>query len=413
MSNEHTAPAAAREVIRRCRELATCSDTPSCTDRSFLSPATHDVHRRLSAWMGDAGMTVAVDAAGNLRGLYPGRDAGSARLIIGSHLDTVPDAGAFDGILGVVMGVAVVERLAGRRLPFAVEVVGFSEEEGVRFGAPFIGSRAFVGELGDDVLQRRDAAGVSVMDAIRAFGLDPAALPEARFAPPVLGYLEFHIEQGPMLDRLGLPLGIVEAIAGQSRLEVTFTGAANHAGTTPMTMRRDALAGTAEWIGAVEHEARSTPGLVATVGRVHAAPGATNVIPGVCLASLDVRHPVDDARNAAVARLQQLAKEIAERRGLGLAIESRSERSATPMDRDLTALLADAAASAGVAVHRMASGAGHDAMVVASHMPAAMVFLRTPGGVSHHPDETVHEQDVAAAIVVAGAALAGLERRHR
>ena len=408
-----TASVVAREVIRRCRELAGCSNVAGCTDRAFLSPAMHEVHRRLGQWMADAGMTVAVDAAGNLRGVYPARDPGRAsRLIIGSHLDTVPDAGAFDGILGVVMGVAAVERLAGRRLPFAIEVVGFSEEEGVRFGQPFIGSRAFVGDLDDHLLGRRDAAGLSVVDAIRAFALDPSALPQARFQPPVLGYLEFHIEQGPVLERLGLPLAVVDAIAGQSRLELTFTGAANHAGTTPMSMRRDALAGAAEWIVAVEREAESTPGLVATVGRIHAAPGATNVIPGVCLVSLDLRHAADDVRSAARERVQQLAAGIAASRGLTLATDVRSERPAAPMDRRLSMVLADAVARARVPVHRMASGAGHDAMVIAAHMPTAMLFLRTPGGISHHPDETVHEEDVATALIVASEAIAGLERRH-
>ena len=405
--------AAAREAIRRCRELAACSDAPSWTERPFLSPATRDVHRRVGEWMAGAGMTVRVDAAGNLRGLYPpGNGAPGPRLIVASHLDTVPNAGAFDGILGVVLGVAMIEQLEGRRLPFAIEVVGFSEEEGVRFGVPFIGSRAFVGDVDEALVKRRDAAGITVAEAIRQFGLDPGALPQARFEPPVLGYLEFHIEQGPVLDRLGLPLGVVEAIAGQSRLELTFTGSANHAGTTPMSMRHDALAGAAEWIGVVEHDAGATPQLVATVGRVHAAPGATNVIPGVCLVSLDIRHPVDDVRIAARERMLGQAGEIASRRGLGLDVERRSERSAAPMDPDLSTVLANAAARAGVPAHRMASGAGHDAMVVATHMPAAMLFLRTPGGVSHHPDETVNEQDVAAALAVAAETLAELARRH-
>jgi allantoate deiminase len=418
------AAAAAREVIRRCRELAHCSDLPSCTDRRFLSPAMHDVHRRLRQWMEGAGMTVHVDAAGNIRGAYApssaGRRAGRGdlddenvpRLIVASHLDTVPNAGAFDGILGVVMGVAVVEACKGRRLPFVIEVVGFSEEEGVRFGAPFIGSRAFVGDLDAAILGRRDDAGVSVAEAIAAFGLDPAALPAARFEPPVLGYLEFHIEQGPVLDGLGVPLGIVEAIAGQSRLELTFTGAANHAGTTPMARRRDALAGAAEWIGTVERHAAATPGLVATVGRIHAAPGAANVVPGVCLASLDLRHPADEARTAALARIRHQAHGIASRRGLALHVEVTSERAAMPMDAELSGLLERSAASAGVPAHRMPSGAGHDAMIVARYMPAAMLFLRTPGGISHHPDETVNEDDVAAGLTVAAAALDELARRH-
>ena len=373
----------------------------------------HDVHRRLGEWMARAGMTVRADAAGNLRGVYPSASGSSGqRLFVGSHLDTVPNAGAFDGILGVVMGVAVVEQLSGRRLPFVTEVVGFSEEEGVRFGAPFIGSRAFVGDVDDALLNRRDDAGVSVAEAIRAFGLDPAALPSARFVPPAIGYLEFHIEQGPVLDRMGVPLGIVEAIAGQTRLELTFAGAANHAGTTPMSMRQDALAGAAEWILSVERAAAATPGLVATVGRIHAEPGATNVIPGVCVVSLDIRHASDEVRSAERERMLRQAAEIASRRALVLHVERVSDRGATPMDADMAAVLEGAAVTAGVPASRMASGAGHDAMIVAGHMPAAMLFLRTPGGLSHCPDESVREDDVAAGLTVAGEALAELARRH-
>jgi allantoate deiminase len=335
------------------------------------------------------------------------------RLFLGSHLDSVPHAGAFDGILGVVLGIALVERLGARRLPYALEVVGFSDEEGVRFGLPFVGSRGFTGTLSADVLERRDANGRTVADAIRAFGLDPNELDDAQPSANALGYLEFHIEQGPVLDQLALPLGIVGAIAGQSRVSVTFTGAANHAGTTPMNARRDALAGAAEWIAAVEQHARNTPGLVATVGRIETQPGATNVIAGTCRASLDVRHADDGIRTMSVKQLIDSAREIGMRRRLELTCEPHLDQASVPMSPALVARLERSVARAGYPVHRMTSGAGHDAMIVAACMPAAMLFLRSPGGISHHPDESVIEGDVDAALTVGLAFLDELASEHR
>ncbi len=356
----------AADCIARCRSLALHTEEPGFTTRTFLSEPMRAVHADLCGWMRSVGMSVKVDAAGNLRGSYPGLT--SSVLHIGSHLDTVPHAGAFDGILGVVIGVKLVELLGGRRLPFGIEIVGFSDEEGVKFGFPFIGSLALIGELHD----------------ASAFGLDPDTLPSAVASEQSLGYIEFHIEQGPVLESLGLSLGVVEAIVGQSRIELTFEGKAGHAGTTPMELRQDALVAAAEWIGAVKREARSTKGLVATVGRVEVEPNAPNVIPGVVKATLDVRHRDDAARREATRRLIALAKHARH--------EVRVDQSAVTMDPHLTSLLARSAP------HRMQSGAGHDAMIVARRMPAAMLFLRSPGGLSHHPDESVLGPDVAAAL---------------
>jgi allantoate deiminase len=343
-------------------------------------------------------MRASVDAAGNLRGVHPGASPGSPRVFIGSHLDTVPDAGAFDGVLGVVTAITLVELLAPRRLPFSIEVIGFSEEEGVRFGVPFIGSRAFAGTLDDATLMRRDAGGISVLEAIRQFGLDPGRLPEARFAARPLAYLEFHIEQGPVLEDAGVSLGVVQAIAGQSRAEVIFQGRAAHAGTTPMTTRRDALTGAAEWVASVETTARATPGLVATVGRVAVSPGTANVIPGECGLTVDVRHAEDTIRRDALSRLDAAARAIADRRGLTLEWRPYLEQPATPMTPAMVSILERAAASAGSPALTMTSGAGHDAMILAPHMPVGMLFLRSPGGISHHPDETVREEDVTLAL---------------
>jgi allantoate deiminase len=404
--------ARAEEAIGRCRLLAELSEEPGFTTRTFLSQPMHAVHRHLRVWMERAGMSVVTDHAGNLRGLYPPARLSSPRLFIGSHLDTVPRAGAFDGILGVLLGVALTELLDGRRLPFAIEVAGFSDEEGVRFGAPFIGSRALIGDFDDELLGRRDAAGISVGEAIQAFGLDPSRIREPRAADGALGYLEFHIEQGPVLDDLGIPLGVVEAISGQSRCDVIFEGKANHAGTTPMNLRRDALAAAAEWIGAVEREARGVPGAVATVGRLEVSPGASNVVPGTARAGLDVRHACDDVRHHLVARLLQCAGQIAAGRCLAVSCEQRLDQAAVAMDADLLQALERAVAAAGYPIHRMASGAGHDAMIVARRMPAIMLFLRSPDGISHQPDESVLAADVAAALASGLRFLEDLERRH-
>ena len=324
------------------------------------------------------------------------------RLLMGSHLDTVPNAGAYDGILGVVLPLAVLGALQGRKLPFAIEIVGFSEEEGVRFGTPFIGSRALVGSLDDEVLRRQDAQGISVRKAIENFGLNPAEIAQAVIGSDVFGYLEFHIEQGPVLENGGRPLGVVEAIAGQSRLEFTFTGQANHAGTTPMNLRRDALAGAAEWIGAVERRAQTatqdTLGLVATVGAIQATPGAVNVIAGATRLSLDVRHQNDVARSAAVDYFVRQAEDIAKRRGLDVRWNIGMDQRSVLMDPFLVSQVEKAVAKAGCEPCRMVSGAGHDAMIMAAKVPSAMIFLRTPGGISHDPAETVEVGDVAKAI---------------
>ncbi len=386
---------AARAAIAHCHWIAARSEDAGCISRTFLSPPMREVHDHLGSWMASLGMSVRIDAAGNQRGTT----GDGPTVIIGSHLDTVPDAGAYDGVLGVVIGISLAQLLAGRSLPVALEVIGFSEEEGVRFGVPFIGSRALVGEA-DSLLACADRDGLTVGAALEAYGLDPGRIDEARASAQAVAYLEFHIEQGPVLDHLAAPLGVVEAIAGQSRLDLTFTGHANHAGTTPMALRRDALAGAAEWVGLVEHEAVSTPGLVATVGRLSATPNVGNAINGTVIASLDVRHEDDHVRQRAVHRLVEGARAIAGRRGLAVSHRQHLDQAAVPMSPALTEALAHAVAATGRDVHRMTSGAGHDAMIVAPRMPSAMLFLRSPGGISHHPDEQVLVDDVAAALEV-------------
>lgn len=388
--------ALAEEAISRCRLLAGFSESATDLTRTFLSPPMRDCHRVISGWMRGLGMRVAVDAIGNLRGVYPGD--GEQRLIIGSHIDTVPNAGAFDGVLGVMIGLALVEGLAGQRLPFEIEVIAFSEEEGVRFQKPFLGSLALVGALQMDG---------EIAQAVRDFGLDPERIGEARMdASRVIGYVEFHIEQGPLLDDAGVSLAVVDAIVGQSRFGLTFTGAANHAGTTPMRRRRDALAAAAEWVVGVEAEALRTDGLVATVGSIDALPNAGNVIAGEVQVSLDVRHRDDEVRLGAVNRLLDEAVEIGNRRGVGVAASERLNQTAVQMDAGLVSL------AERCAPFRMVSGAGHDAMILAPVVPAVMLFVRSPGGVSHHPDETVRVEDVAAAIRAGLALLTEIGKRY-
>jgi allantoate deiminase len=394
----------AREIIARCRELARCSDVKGETTRTFLAPSMHRAHELLTGWMQAAGMSVRVDAAGNLHGLLQATGPEAPRLLIGSHLDTIANAGAFDGILGVVMGVALVEEMAevareASPLPFAIEIVGFSEEEGVRFSKPFLGSLALVGELDAATLARTDRSGITVADAIRNFSLDPAELPDAIVDDSAFAYLEFHIEQGPVLESEGLALGVATAIAGQTRMQLTFTGHANHAGTTPMgPLRHDALAAAAQWVVEVERYANASNGLVATVGKVESGAGAGNVIAGKFIATLDVRHAEDDVRRVAVRHYLDYAKTAGDARGVTVSHTTSLDQAAVPMDPVLTSLLGDAVArTTGRATRFMTSGAGHDAMIVARRVPPAMLFLRSPGGLSHHPDETVLAEDVEAA----------------
>jgi allantoate deiminase len=390
----------ARHVIDECMRIAAMTEEPGRITRRFLTPPVRDVHTLLRRRMEAIGMTVTLDAAGNLRGRLQHPDANDRRLLLGSHIDTVPDGGAYDGVLGVVVALEWAELVRELNLPLPIEVIAFSEEEGVRFGVPFIGSRAVAGRFDPALLLLRDSDGLLLGEAIHAFGLDPERISEAALDENVLGFVEVHIEQGPVLESEGLSLAAVTSIVGQSRYVLTFIGHANHAGTTPMQLRRDALAGAAEWIGAVETRAKNTDGLVATVGKLNLEPNAGNVIPGKVHVSLEVRHAVDTVRTEAVLELLELAKTIADRRHLEVQCIHQMDQPSVPMDERLTAYLAESMEAEGLAARRMSSGAGHDAMVMAARVPTTMLFLRSPGGISHHPDERVREEDVEAALRV-------------
>jgi len=385
--------------------------------RRFLTPAHGAALKALEGWMRAAGMTTRRDAAANLIGRYEGEQRDAKALIIGSHIDSVRNGGRYDGPLGVMLGIDVVEALnrAGRRLPFAIEVVAFGDEEGSRFPASMSCSRAIAGTLDASALAMKDAEGVSVAQALRTFGGDPDALAGAARRPgEVLAFLEAHIEQGPVLEAEGLALGVVTAIAAQKRLLVRIEGTAGHAGTTPMGLRKDPGPAAAEAILALERICRAgADGLVGTVGRMTALPGAFNVIPGAIEFSMDIRAETSAARDAAVVAITDEIHAIAAARGLSAGVTLMQALAESPCDPSLMALLGESLADLGLPVRRLPSGAGHDAMVMAALCPTAMLFLRCEGGISHNPAEAVTEADCALAARAMLTFIDKLERRER
>jgi allantoate deiminase len=399
--------------MERCRALAEVSEEEGRLTRPFATPAMARANDLVGGWMAGAGLQVRTDAAGNLVGRLEGADPAAGTLLLGSHLDTVRDAGAFDGPLGVLAAVACVERLRaeGIVLPFAIDVLGFSDEEGLRYGTAYLGSRAVAGSFDPALLDLVDDAGVSLGDALRAFGGAPQGVAgAARRGEPLLGYCEVHIEQGPVLEGRDVPVGVVSAIAGATRAELEFSGRAGHAGTVPMDARHDAACAAAEWVLAVEAAARTEPGLVATVGRLEARPGAPNVVPGAAVASLDVRHADDAVREAAASQLRAEARRIGAARGVGVAWREVMSAPAVVADGALAAALSAAVAACGLPVVTLASGAGHDGVALSELTGVAMLFVRCAGGISHHPDESVAEADVGVALDVLHAFVRGLAR---
>ncbi|HET9018429.1 MAG TPA: allantoate amidohydrolase [Acetobacteraceae bacterium] len=402
---ELPSPLMAGAAIRaRIDALAAISSQPDGLTRVFASPEQRRAAALVAAWMRAAGMTAREDAIGNVVGRYEGaepgaQEPGAQALLLGSHLDSVRDAGRWDGPLGVVTAIACVDALhrAGARLPVAVEVVGFCDEEGTRFGATMLGSRALTGRLGAALPGATDEAGTTMAQAMRDAGFDPDAIGTAARRPEeIAAYLELHIEQGPVLERAGLPVGCVTAIAGQTRLAVTLAGMAGHAGTVPMAGRQDALAAAAEAVLAVEAAAREVPDAVGTVGRLEALPGAVNVIPGRVRFTVDLRAPADATRAQLVASVRHAIERIAAARGIAVEIGTTHEQTAAPCAPYLQDLIAAAIAAEGHAVRRLPSGAGHDAMEMAAIAPIGMVFVRCRAGISHHPDEHVDDADAEA-----------------
>jgi allantoate deiminase len=384
-------------------ELARYTDEPGRLTRLYLSKAHRATAEAALAMMQNAGLEARIDAVGNVAGRYEGARPGLPALIIGSHLDSVVDAGRFDGPLGIVCDIVAVEALAreGPRLPFAVEVVAFGDEENVRFPTNLSTSYALAGRYDPLWLEARDAEGVRLRDALAAFGGDSDEIPAlARRPDEVVGYLEVHIEQGPLLETKDLPVGVVTAINGITRARARVTGEAGHAGTVPMAMRHDALAAAAEMIVAVERIGRRREDTVATVGVAQVRPGAVNVIAGEVAFTLDARAPEDGVRKAMVAEIEGELRTIAVRRGVSLSIEPFMDSPATAMDPWLTRAMEEGAATLGVTPLRLPSGAGHDAVAMATLCPAAMLFVRCKGGISHNPAESITEADADVAVRV-------------
>jgi allantoate deiminase len=391
------APLAAVRIMQRLDALAALTADPPRLTRVFLSDEHRRANELVARWMGEAGLHARVDAMANITGRAEGRTAGLPALMLGSHLDTVRDAGRYDGMLGVVTAIECAHHIGAGVLPFALEVVGFGDEEGVRFGSTLLGSRAVAGTLDLKVLEATDREGVSLADALRAFGLDPGQVTgAARRRADLLGYVELHIEQGPVLERAGLAVGCVTSINGATRLQVQMRGMAGHAGTVPMGARQDALAAAAEVILAVEQRCSQEQDLVGTVGRIDASPGAVNVIPGECRFTIDVRAPQDSRRSRALADLRAMVATISVRRGIHSSIEVLHDSAAAPCAPWLMQQIDAAIAAQGIAPRRLPSGAGHDAMAMAAITDTGMIFVRCAAGISHHPQESISMADAQA-----------------
>jgi allantoate deiminase len=394
----------AERILERCDELAQCSEDPEALTRPCLSSSMAAANDKIRQWMLGIGMACHTDAIGNIIGrLAPKGSHTDRRLLIGSHLDTVVRAGRFDGALGVLLGLAVAElsTMRGQELPFALEVVGFCDEEGVRFRTPYLGSRALAGRFNSLLFDLEDDDGTPLRDAIDAFGGDSGQVNAARYlARDIVGYVEAHIEQGPVLDARGAAVGVVDAIVGQHRLSLRFEGMAAHAGTVPMAERRDALVAASRLVVEVNDLASRRDGLLATVGVVESEPNIRNVVPGSVRLLVDIRHAKDAARLDAAASVVRAAESIAQEGRVDLYLDREESDSAVAMDDGLTSLLESAVSACGQPVHRLSSGAGHDAVMMSHLTRTAMLFLRNPGGISHHPDESVVAEDIPIALGV-------------
>ena len=385
--------------MERCDALARHSELPGGLTRVYLSEEQRHANELVLGWMREAGMQARIDAIGNVVGRYEGERPGLPCLMVGSHLDTVRDAGKYDGMLGVISAIECVDALNTRnkRMPFALEVVGFADEEGVRFSTTLLGSRAVAGTFRPEALEALDKNGATLAEAMRGFGLDPARIGEAaRPKGSVLAYAELHIEQGPVLESEGLPVGVVTAINGATRYALEIEGLAGHAGTVPMRLRQDALAAAAECVLAVEARCGREADLVGTVGKLETLPGAINVIPGRVRFTFDIRAPLDAQRDAAVADALAAMARICARRNVSFQAKKMHDEPVTACAPWLQDAIAAAVAAEGHRVRRLPSGAGHDGMAMSALADIGMLFVRCKAGISHNPAEAISAGDVEA-----------------
>ncbi|WP_246071701.1 Zn-dependent hydrolase [Miniimonas arenae] len=397
-----------RRAWDRCQALAAVTAVPGRVDRFYLTPQHRQATMLVAGWMRESGLRIWVDEAGNLHGTTGERGSHRPRLVLGSHLDTVPDAGRFDGVAGVMAAIEVAGELAGS-MPFDLEVVGFGDEEGTRFGHALLGSRALAGTWEDAWWSLEDADGVSLERAFLDFGLDPERIGAASYANrDLVGYLEVHIEQGPTLDRAHVPLGVVSSIASARRFQVEVLGESRHSGGTPFDERHDALLGAAEAVVAVERLSLERQ-VIGTVGRLEVAPGAVNVIPGTATFTVDMRARHDHERDDTIDALTGVLEEVSERRGLRYRLQ---EIHAAPAvfcsERLLDAAREGVDAVQTQDVPTLFSPAGHDGMAVAAVTDVAMIFMRNPDGISHHPAEYVSPDDLGLGIAALTTAVRAL-----
>ena len=391
----------AEKILHQCDQLAGISNMENGVSRQYLTPEHALCNRTVKVWMQTAGMRVWQDQAGNLCGRYESSNPEAKILLIGSHLDTIPNAGKYDGILGVLLAIEAVRLIdvAGESLPFHIDVLGFGDEEGTRFGTTLLGSRAVAGTWEPEWFDGlEDQEGLTLADALREFGCDPDEIGSAsRAADDLLGYFEVHIEQGPVLEQQNQPLGVVPSIAGARRFEVKISGKAGHAGTVPMNLRQDALVAAASAIHKVEEIARRF-NIVATVGQLNCWPGATNVIPGECLFTIDIRSGRDMPRDLAVSTIKsQVNDQILDRK---MEVEWKEIHRAPAVECAswMQRLIEESILGIDLQPVSIVSGAGHDAMSIADITDVGMMFVRCAGGVSHNPEESVNLPDVAAAM---------------
>jgi len=392
-------PAIGATIMEWAEEIGAWSEDDGALTCTYMTDAHRRTADQIAHWMREAGMHAHIDAVGNVVGRYLSTDPQAKTLMTGSHYDTVRNGGKYDGREGILLPIAIVKHLheKGETLPFHFEIIGFSEEEGVRFKSTFLGSNAIIGQFDLNLLNLTDRDGVSMREVLTQAGHDVTAIPKiARDPSDLLGYVEVHIEQGPVLLNRDLPVGIVTSIAGSSRYLVNLKGVASHAGTTPMNMRKDAAAAAAEIILYVEQRCGEDQhaSLVGTIGQLQVPNGSTNVIPGACVLSLDIRAAADDVRDAAVADVLKKIEEITQRRSVDVSIEKTVSAPAAPCANWLMHQLAAATERAGVKPFELASGAGHDAMTIAKMTDVAMLFTRCGnGGISHNPLETMTADD--------------------